>query len=451
MFVLKLKGLAYSVVVVALLVVAGFAAVGVARTASAQTEPEEPNVCQGTHDAIAALIEASGVDDISPFEEDAFGERIDRLVNALEEALAHEEDGEVRRALALKRGVLRRLHAMIAETTDAGNEPLTALLQKAAESLASCVTQPAPRPVPGPGIRPLPTHEPLAGLVYSSKFVCGRKVSREKMQTENFGKHPFLFEEEEHLTEINIHNYSDSPVTFWTKAVVARPQDKPRGKVSRRVKETLGPNEAMSVNCRNIKGLLSPEPTPHEVCQGKEEAQLVLKEALGLLTTATSTDGVPGKPIERLIAALEKAKRLEREGALRKALIVERGIVAGLDKLIARAEEQGREELTAALQEARGLVVACLRTLADDLGLSDQATDADLKRDRKRPSVVDGFVAIETRRELEVTAVYRAKTHNKTVSGGVGSGVSIDVEQIRPHRIKQATTDQVDAEVSAVQ
>jgi hypothetical protein len=70
----------------------------------------------------------------------------------------------------------------------------------------------------------------------------------------------------------------------------------------------------------------------------------------------------------------------------------------------------------------------CAVSLAEELGIE---TDAALDSDALvRPVRFEGFLSITTPAELEVTAVYRA------VSVGAASGISIDVEQIQPHRTR---------------
>ena len=222
---------------------------------------------------------------------------------------------------------------------------------------------------------------------------------------------------------------------FWTKAVVANPQGTHRGKVSNRVREVLGPNQAMQINCRNIFRLINP---PHELCEGKRHAQAVLKEAL-LHTDTTATDlaaaDALSSAINDMIRALEQAIRFEKEGELREALVIERKVAQQLKEIIARAEMHGNERLVEALKGAHSLVIRCIRVLAADLGIADDVDPVNARLDTILHPIADGFVVVETPGQLEVTGVYRAKSHNKTVAGGVGSGISIEVVQVRPHRV----------------
>ena len=101
-------------------------------------------------------------------------------------------------------------------------------------------------------------------LVYPVKFVCGsipgehfdipdgstafepnmQKASREPpVKPGNYA------------TAINIYNYQNDDVKFTKKAVIARPQGKPLGPISGVITESLGPGQALEVDCPNIASL----------------------------------------------------------------------------------------------------------------------------------------------------------------------------------------------------
>ncbi len=81
-------------------------------------------------------------------------------------------------------------------------------------------------------------------LSYSAKFICGSK-NGDFIQTVAgvYG------------TSINIHNPQEFTVGFNKKAVIALPQRRERGKISPFVQEFLRPDEAMGVDCQDIRKL----------------------------------------------------------------------------------------------------------------------------------------------------------------------------------------------------
>ena len=85
-------------------------------------------------------------------------------------------------------------------------------------------------------------------LAYSAKFVCG-------IRTGDVGVVRGTYE-----TTINVHNPHFVTVQFQKKAVIALPERSARGKISQIRVESLKPDEAMGVDCRDIRGLFSPAP-----------------------------------------------------------------------------------------------------------------------------------------------------------------------------------------------
>ena len=437
MLTLYAKRTAYSIVMLAVLAVVGFAAIGSAKGVFAQeTASGADEACAGIEHAQGLLREATGLTDLST----STAEHLVALVGHLDEVVELQADGSLREAVLLGSRVLARIQTMAEVAADEGNGALAGLLVSAAGALDECLEHPNPEPSP----RPEPRPHPAGHLVYSSKFLCGREVEREQMQTRQLGKQTFTHTAEEYQTEINVHNYSGSPVTIWVAASKANPMGERPDRTSDAVAKTLGPYEAMQVNCKNIARMLQTD-VDHEVCVGKEKAQVVLRNALTLLSTAdfdaTSTDAdLPGGEIRRLIKALDKAIALEEAGRLRAAFKLERQIAEKLGGLAKRAEENGKAELAKHLSEAQSLVLRCVEVLFHDI---DPAADAKPDRLGRANKLTDGFVTVSTPREIEVTGVYRSTINSTGFGGGIGSGIDTEVVQIRPHRVPR----NVDTEV----
>ena len=227
------KRFAYSVLLIGALVLAGFAGLGIVRAVHSETAGSvsaHVQVCPGVLDAQVALKEAASLDNLDP----SLAEKVKMLAAALMDAEALEQDGNLEKAIELEKGVARRLEAVAGE--DDANEAFVELVREALAALFPCLERSIPVPIPIPD----PVPDPVVAYAYSAKFVCGRNQVREPMHTPNFGTQPFLFAQEQYQTEINIHNFTNQRVVFWTKAVVANPQGTHRGKVSDRVREVLG-------------------------------------------------------------------------------------------------------------------------------------------------------------------------------------------------------------------
>lgn len=91
---------------------------------------------------------------------------------------------------------------------------------------------------------------PRVGQVFSAKFLCGT-IDRGDAPQAPPAVARFLTPGT-YLTAVNIHNPNISAMTFEKKALITNPQDEPRGKVSKSVTETLGPNEGLEIDCKNI-------------------------------------------------------------------------------------------------------------------------------------------------------------------------------------------------------
>jgi len=428
MLALSPRRLVYSAVtlgLIALVTLGILGATGIAHSQEAAGDDDSVIAhipqCNGIEDAQEALKLAANLgDNTTPFVEEDFV----RLIEALEEAKQLEQNGAFREALVLEKRVLGRLKDMAAQAREAGNQPLYELMVESAEALAECLERPIPTPKPIP--------QPLVNRVYSAKFVCGENNRREGGFTPGFGDHPSFVSNETFNTEINVHNFSNRRVVFSVQATQANPLGAPRGKVSEPRREVLGPGQAVQINCRNINRMLHP-PVPHVVCEGKAKAQAVLEELLRqpVLSAADSEVVIEiSEVIKNLVHELDKAIELEKAGELREALRLERGIIERLNWLIDDAIGSDHERLAEGLTEARKLLQRCIRILAGDI---DVAIDGDRDALSILPRVREGFVAIKTASELEVTGVYRASSSSRSISGGTGSGISMDVVQIQPH------------------
>ena len=95
-----------------------------------------------------------------------------------------------------------------------------------------------------------PAGDPTS-FMYTVKFTCVNEVGP---ATVVGVEGPF--EPAAYRTAVNLHNPQGFPVDFTKKAVIARGQGLRRGQISKKVKETLLPDEALAVNCVNISELL---------------------------------------------------------------------------------------------------------------------------------------------------------------------------------------------------
>ena len=408
------KRLMYTVITLVLAATAVATGVGLVGSASAQSdEPqtEAHDACAGIAEAQELLRLASTIDNPADIDDEEF----EALIEALEKASELEREGRYRLALELEGRVFNRIVDLAGKAEQEGDEVLAEQLEIAASALEECLNRPAPTPEPAPA----PSGDSL--LAYSTKFICGAEIDRQKTRSELFGNHISMVSEERHDTQISVHNYGKRPLTIRTSAVTSGPLGGPAGTVGIPVAHTLLPNQAVDINCGTIDRLLNH--VEHQVCGGKGMAREVLHEILDVIsldTASTSTLAVSdlaGSPaIRALIKSLGRAIELEEQGKLKQALRLERGIAERLEKIAARAEKAGYEGLAARLTEARKLVQRCVRVLVDELDDASEVSD-------HRPNIVTGFVEIDSAREIEVTATYRARTNSATISGGAGSDV----------------------------
>jgi hypothetical protein len=103
---------------------------------------------------------------------------------------------------------------------------------------------PTEKPPPPPEIQRPPEMEKL--IVYSAKFLCGPAFGKEGVQPGSYS------------TAINVHNPHNDTVYLFKKAVIAQREDEPRGRISAFRKVRLAPDEAIEIDCIDIKSLLGP-------------------------------------------------------------------------------------------------------------------------------------------------------------------------------------------------
>ena len=85
-------------------------------------------------------------------------------------------------------------------------------------------------------------------IMYSIKFACDKLVVPNKERG---------FISQNYSTLINVHNPSSHSISFLKKAVIAPSEDEKRGQILKFMNETLKPNQSLSINCRDIIGLLN--------------------------------------------------------------------------------------------------------------------------------------------------------------------------------------------------
>lgn len=126
---------------------------------------------------------------------------------------------------------------------------------------------PREKPPPPPTIERPPEMEKL--IVYSAKFLCGPALGKEGVQPGSYS------------TAINIHNPNNGPVYLYKKAVIAKREDEPRGKISDFHRVILQADEAIEVDSIDIISLLVPEQEV-ELTAPSQQTQTILQ------TTAVS-------------------------------------------------------------------------------------------------------------------------------------------------------------------
>jgi hypothetical protein len=107
-------------------------------------------------------------------------------------------------------------------------------------------------------------------FAYSAKFVCGPRTADLDVVRGIY------------RSKVNIHNPLFAPVQFRKKAVIALPQRSPRGRISPFVPETLLADEAIGVDCVDIRQLFPPPALPAFI-----EGYIVLYASTPLLDVDT--------------------------------------------------------------------------------------------------------------------------------------------------------------------
>jgi len=434
------------------------AGLGLARSAFAQTPGDSSetevttveSICVGKGDALVAIQAAMALGDRSGITDDEFAE----IAEAINESINQDIEENWDEASESARYVIELLGELTGRANDSENGQVAALLREATIAFFGCLRGPQPLPSPdveglaedGTDIEPHPDVDAVLGLVYSAKFTCGKLTHREQQANKRLGDQAYLFEGQDFETEISVHNYSFQPITVWGHAVSANVIGGNDSRAGRRIKHKIAPNSALSVRCDQIARFLnhgqpSPDPTPHEVCQGKAGTQDILRGAMAImtdaLTAATSTDAVISVgQLERIIDALQEAIELEERGKLKQAMELERNIAQRLNRMTGIADERDNERLAELLASATETLTHCIRVLLADIERLANLDAAQLRSDRDQgPRVRSGFLVIETTRELEVTASYIAKSSSSNAGGGSGSGISMDVVQVEPHEL----------------
>jgi hypothetical protein len=115
-----------------------------------------------------------------------------------------------------------------------------------------------------------------ATYMYSAKIVCGLQKNREDVRlARGF-----------YATDINIHNPSDAGAIFTKKlALTIPPGDQTPGKVLPIAKDKLGPDEALEVDCEDLRHKLFPGGFPSPYIEGF----VVIESNLSLDVTAVYT------------------------------------------------------------------------------------------------------------------------------------------------------------------
>lgn len=134
-------------------------------------------------------------------------------------------------------------------------------------------------PVPPPTISRVPETERL--IVYSAKFLCGPAFGKEGVQRGSYS------------TAINVHNPHNGTVYLYKKAVIAKREDEPRGRISDFRKVVLGPDEAIEIDCIDVYSLLGPEPDETDLSAASQQPET------GLTVPSIQTSAI--SPVSSLV------------------------------------------------------------------------------------------------------------------------------------------------------
>jgi len=109
------------------------------------------------------------------------------------------------------------------------------------DKLIALERMPEAVPPPPPEIQRPPETERFG--VYSVKFLCGPAFGKEGVQPGSYS------------TAINVHNPHNQTVYLYKKAVIAKREDEPRGRISGFRRVMLAPDEAIEIDCIDIVSL----------------------------------------------------------------------------------------------------------------------------------------------------------------------------------------------------
>ncbi len=210
------------------------------------------------------------------------------------------EQGNNKEALEIKYLIAKRLEDLInqlptmtpgATTTTAAAPSSNPLYEELVrirakiDKLIAIEEREVPTEVP-PGIPTIPRPPEMEKLiVYSAKFLCGPAFGGEGVQPGSYS------------TAINIHNPHNYTVYLYKKAVIAQREDEPRGKISDFRKVSLGPDEAIEVDCIDISGLFGSQ----EVSLYQAPSQRATQVGTPSTTTVTATAVTPINRVVRFI------------------------------------------------------------------------------------------------------------------------------------------------------
>jgi hypothetical protein len=115
-------------------------------------------------------------------------------------------------------------------------------------------------------------HTAIAGVVFTTKFVCGPSGG-------------VTFD-----SSINVHNPHLEEICVNKKMVIAKPQGEDRGEISAKVLERFGPNEAIGVDCADIRSAFA-EP-PDAFIEGFVVMELIPDPLLAIHAPGLAVQGV---------------------------------------------------------------------------------------------------------------------------------------------------------------
>ena len=150
------------------------------------------------------------------------------------------------------------------------------------------------------GPKELPNVRRLS-LQYAAKFLCGSPETK-KHSKDDYNVWPQLMAGGRYFTALNIHNPTDKPAAIRLKVAVALPDGKP-GPISRYLEIRLGPDQAISVSCRQILALL--QATTPSFIEGFAVVESNVELDVVAVYTASNGGKIETMAIERIPARLQ--------------------------------------------------------------------------------------------------------------------------------------------------